>query len=142
MNTPITSIDENPTTALTLPDLPYLVQTPSHEMSRGLYTFLAVAEGCMWMPAFGFENGARTDGWFSALLEGDEDAWQEIEADYEDAIFDSRIGVWTSRSLLCTLMERSLSTRPLTPASDHRHQRPYMNGCDGLAFRKAQLQSL
>lgn len=41
----------------------------------------------MWMPAFGFANGARTDGWFSALLEGDEDAWQEIEEDYEDAQF-------------------------------------------------------
>lgn len=41
----------------------------------------------MWMPAFGFENGARTDGWFSALLEGDEDAWQEIEEDFEDAQF-------------------------------------------------------
>ena len=87
MNTQITSVDENPTTAFTLPDLSNLVQTPSDELSRGLYSFLALAEGCMWMPAFGFENGARTDGWFSALLEGDEDAWHEIEEDYEDAQF-------------------------------------------------------
>lgn len=72
MNTQIKSIDESPTTAFTMPDLPRLGQTPSEELSCGLYSILAVSSGGEWHPILGHCNGGRTDGFFEGLLVGDE----------------------------------------------------------------------
>ncbi|MBL8067935.1 MAG: hypothetical protein JNM28_05775 [Armatimonadetes bacterium] len=79
MNRQTASIDENPTTAFTLPDLPRMVQAPSEELSCGLYSFLAVNSDGEWHPILGHRNGARTDGFFEGLLEGEESYWEEIE---------------------------------------------------------------
>lgn len=72
MNAQITSIDKNPTTVFTLPDLPRMVQTPSEELSCGPYSFLTVNSDGEWHPILGHRNGVRTDGYFEGLLVGDE----------------------------------------------------------------------
>jgi hypothetical protein len=84
MNTQTTQIDVLSTTPFTLPDLPRLVRTPSEELTCGLYSFLAVHWNGEWHPILGNRNGARVDGFFEGLLEGQDSYWEEIEEDVID----------------------------------------------------------